>query len=100
MVSNPVQQWKQAYWRVQQRSTIVRIYLLVLPVFEPRTPQPITSCYTDYAVPVPRFKPATPSTDRPQPLALDRSATRIGLDPRTAQPVASRYADWAIAAPP
>ena len=41
------------------------------------------------------FEPATPASDWPQILALDRSATGIGFDPRTVQPEASRYTDWA-----
>ena len=45
------------------------------------------------------FEPATPACDRPQTLALDRSATEIGgFDPRIVQPIASRYTDWDIAA--
>ena len=37
------------------------------------------------------FEPVTPARNRPQTLALDRSAT--AFDPRTAQPVASRYTE-------
>ena len=45
-------------------------------------------------MPLAGFEPATPAGDRPQTLALDRSATGIGgFDPRTVQPVVSRYAD-------
>ena len=44
------------------------------------------------------FKPATPASDRPQTLALDRSATGIGFSPRTVKPVASCYTDCAIPA--
>ena len=41
------------------------------------------------------FEPATPASDRPQTIALDRSATGIGsrFDPRTVQPVLSSYTD-------
>ena len=39
------------------------------------------------------FETATPASDRPQTLALYRSATRICI-----QPVASRYTDLAILA--
>ena len=47
------------------------------------------------------FEPATQAIDRPQTLALERSATGIGeFDRRTVQPVGSRYTDWAIAAHP
>ena len=43
------------------------------------------------------FEPATPASDRPQTLVLDRSTTGIGgIRFPTAQPVASRYTDWAI----
>ena len=45
------------------------------------------------------FEPAVPASDRPQTLALDRSATGIGrFDPRTVQPVTSRYTNWATPA--
>ena len=36
----------------------------------------------------PGFEPATPECDRPQTLAIDHSATR-GLEPRTIEPAAS-----------
>ena len=49
------------------------------------------------SIPTTEFEPAIPASDRPQTLALDRSATGVGFDPRTVQPVASRYTDWAIA---
>ena len=41
------------------------------------------------------FEPSTPASDRPQTLALDRSATVIGgFDPLTVQSVASCYIQW------
>ena len=51
------------------------------------------------SIPPAGFKPAIPASDRPQTLALDRSATGIGgFDPRTTQPLTSRYTDWAMTA--
>ena len=46
------------------------------------------------------FKPAILASDRPQTLALDRSAIGIGqgFDPLTIQSVASHYTDRAIPA--
>ena len=45
------------------------------------------------------FEPTIPTSDRPQTLALDRSATDIGkFDPRTVQLAAIRYTDWAVPA--
>ena len=45
------------------------------------------------------LEPATPVSDWPHTLALDRSATGIGrFDPRTVPPVANRYTDWTIPA--
>ena len=53
------------------------------------------ACYlystTQTFMPPVEFEPATPTSDRLEILALDRSA--IGFDPRTVQPVASRYSD-------
>ena len=50
-----------------------------------------------YNTPMPPagFEPATPASDRPQTVALDRSATGIGLafNPWIVQPIGSRYTD-------
>ena len=54
---------------------------------------------TQTSTPRTGFEHATPASDRPQTLALDRSAAGIGFDPRTVQPAASRYTDWAAPAP-
>jgi hypothetical protein len=46
------------------------------------------------------FEPATPTSDRPQILALDRSATGVArFKPRTVQPVATSCTHYANSAP-
>ena len=48
-------------------------------------------------MPLAGFEPAVPASDRPQTVALDRSATGIGrFDPRTVHPVASCCTNSAI----
>jgi hypothetical protein len=57
-----------------------------------------TSHTTQTSMPPLGFEPAILASDRPQTLALDRSATGIIIDSLTVCPVTSRYTDWAIAA--
>jgi hypothetical protein len=52
---------------------------------------------TQTSMPPAGFEPSIRTSDPPQTLAWDRSATGIGrFDPRTVRPVASRYTDWAL----
>jgi hypothetical protein len=46
------------------------------------------------------FETATPASDQPQTLVLNRSATGIGFIFQNFQLVANRYIDWAIPAHP
>ena len=48
---------------------------------------------TQTSTPLAGFEPTIPTSDCPQTLVLDRSAT--GSSPRPVQPIASRYTDWA-----